>query len=62
MLSPDFITLMTHIYDVIDHFVPSTWFLFHDVEIWWVEGKGGGWETYKNMLDNYFTKSHMFNL
>ena len=52
---------MTHIYDVIDHFVPSTWFLFHDVEIWWVEGKGGGWETYKNMLDNYFTKSYMFN-
>ena len=41
---------MTHSYDVIGIDVPSTWFLFHDVKIWWVERKGGGWETWKYVL------------
>ena len=42
---------MTHNYDVIDIDVPSTWFLFHDVKIWWVERKGGGWETWKRCVN-----------
>ena len=50
------------IYDVIFDNLPSTWFLFHDVKIWWVEGKGGGWETWKRLLANCFTNSKRFNL